>query len=57
MELNTQAIGSGAEEGAFPVGGKDYFMGEPGSARRFAVKVLAAAGVPWKLPPFSWPPT
>ena len=39
------------------VGGKDYFMGEPGSARRFAVKVLAAADVPWKLPPFSWPPT
>lgn len=25
MELNTQAIGSGADEGAFPVGGKDYF--------------------------------
>jgi hypothetical protein len=38
------------------VGGKDYVMGEPGSARRFAVKVLAAAGVPWKLPPFSWAP-
>jgi hypothetical protein len=32
--------------------GKDYVMGAPGSARRFAVKVLAAAGVPWKLPPF-----
>jgi hypothetical protein len=38
------------------VGGKDYVMGGPGSARRFAVQVLAAAGVPWKLPPFSWPP-
>jgi hypothetical protein len=39
------------------VGGKDYVMGEPGSARRFAVTVLTAANVPWKLPPFYWPPT
>jgi hypothetical protein len=48
---------NGCEGTDVTVGGKDYFMGEPGSARRFAVKVLAAAGVPWKLPPFSWPPT
>ncbi len=32
------------------VGGKDYVLGRPGSARRFAAKVLAAAGVRWKLP-------
>jgi hypothetical protein len=37
------------------VSARDYSMGEPGSARRFAVKVLAAAGVPWTLPPFEWP--
>jgi len=37
------------------VGGKDYVLGHPGSARRFAAKVLAAAGVHWKLPPFYWP--
>jgi hypothetical protein len=39
------------------VSAKDYNLGEPGSARRFATKVLKVAGVPWKLPPFQWPPS
>lgn len=37
------------------VGGKDYGLGHPDSARPLAAKVLTAAGVPWKLPPFYWP--
>jgi hypothetical protein len=39
------------------VSAKDYNLGEPGSARRFATKVLKVAGVPWKLPPFQGPPS
>jgi hypothetical protein len=46
---------NGCEGTDVTAGGKEHLMGTPGSARRFAVKVLAAAGVPWKLPPFSWP--
>lgn len=38
------------------VGGKDYSLGHPDSARPLAAKVLKAAGVPWKLPPPYWPP-
>ena len=38
------------------VGGKDYGLGHPDSARPLAAKVLKAAGVPWKLPPPYWPP-
>ena len=37
------------------VGGKDYDLGHPDSARPLAAKVLKAAGAPWKLPPFYWP--
>ncbi len=38
------------------VGAKDYGLGHPDSARPLAAKVLKVAGVPWKLPPFMWPP-
>jgi hypothetical protein len=36
-------------------GAKKYSLGHPDSARPLAAKVLKAAGVPWKLPPFQWP--
>ena len=39
------------------VRGRDYELGHPGSARRFAAKVLKVASVRWKLPPFYWPGT
>ena len=39
------------------VGARDYALGTPDSARPLATKVLKAAGVPWKLPPFMWPPS
>jgi len=39
------------------VGAKDDGLGEYGSARPMAARVLQAAGVAWKLPPFMWPAT
>jgi hypothetical protein len=48
---------NGCEGTYLTVGGKDYTLGHPGSARRFADKVLRVAGVRWKLPPFYWPGT
>jgi hypothetical protein len=38
------------------VGAKGYGLGEPDSARPLATRLLEVAGVPWKLPPFQWPP-
>jgi hypothetical protein len=37
------------------LGAKDYALGNPDSARSLSTKVLKVAGVPWKLPPFTWP--
>jgi hypothetical protein len=37
------------------VGARHYGLGNPDSARPLATRVLAAAGVPWRLPPFTWP--
>lgn len=48
---------NGCEGTYLTVGGKDYVLGHPGSARRFAAKVLRVAEVRWKLPPFYWPGT
>jgi hypothetical protein len=48
-----QLNGCGATD--LTVGGKDYVLGDPDSARPLTAKVLKAAGVPWKLPPFMWP--
>ena len=39
------------------VGAKDYGLGDPESARPLATKLLEVTGVPWKLPPFQWPPS
>jgi hypothetical protein len=40
---------------ALTVGAKENELGLE-SARPLAAKVLEVAGVPWKLPPFQWPP-
>jgi hypothetical protein len=34
------------------IGGKDYVLGHPDSARSLATKVLKAVGLPWTFPPF-----
>jgi hypothetical protein len=34
---------------------KYHSLGEYGSARSMATRVLQVAGVAWKLPPFQWP--
>jgi hypothetical protein len=39
------------------VGAKDYGLGDPESARPLATRLLEVTGVPWKLPPFLWPPS
>jgi hypothetical protein len=46
---------NGCEGTDLTVGAKDYALGEPDSARSLAARVLKAAGVPWTLPPASWP--
>jgi hypothetical protein len=38
------------------VGAKGYSLGHLDSARPLATRLLEVAGVPWKLPPFQWPP-
>jgi hypothetical protein len=40
---------------ALTVGAKEHELGME-SARPLATKVLEVAGVPWRLPPFQWPP-
>jgi hypothetical protein len=45
----------GCEFTDLTVSAKDRTLGEYGSARSMADRVLAAAGVAWKLPPFAWP--
>jgi hypothetical protein len=47
---------SGCEATELTVGGKDYSLGGPDSARQLAARVLEVAGVPWKLPPAQWSP-
>jgi hypothetical protein len=47
---------NGCEGTYLAVGAKDYGLGHPASARSLAAKILKAAGLPWKLPPFMWPP-
>ena len=37
------------------VSAKDHTLGEYGSARSMATRVLQVAGVAWTLPPFQWP--
>jgi len=37
-------------------GTKNYALGDPGSARPLATRLLRVADVSWKLPPFQWPP-
>ena len=46
----------GCEFTDLTVGGKDHPLGEEGSARSVATRVLQDVGVAWKLPPFQWPP-
>ncbi len=45
----------GCEFTDLTVSAKDRTLGEYGSARSMATRVLQAAGVAWKLPPFQWP--
>jgi hypothetical protein len=47
---------NGCEFTELTVGAKDYGLGKYASGRPMAARVLQAAGVPWKLPPFQWPP-
>jgi hypothetical protein len=45
----------GCEFTDLTVSAKDRTLGEYGSARSMAARVLRVAGVAWKLPPFQWP--
>ena len=46
---------NGCEFTDLTVSGKDHGLGEYGSGRSMATRVLQTAGVAWKLPPFQWP--
>jgi hypothetical protein len=45
---------NGCEFTDLTVNGKDHGLGKYGSGRSLATKVLQAADVAWKLPPFQW---
>jgi hypothetical protein len=45
----------GCEFTDLTVSAKDHTLGDYGSARSMAARVLRVAGVAWKLPPFQWP--
>jgi hypothetical protein len=54
--LATAVLGlDGCEFTDLTVSAKDRTLGEYGSARSMATRVLQVAGVAWKLPPFQWP--
>jgi len=54
--LATAILGlDGCEFTDLTVSAKDHALGEYGSARSMATRVLQVAGVAWKLPPFQWP--
>jgi hypothetical protein len=54
--LATAILGlDGCEFTDLTVSAKDRTLGEYGSARSMATRVLQVAGVAWKLPPFQWP--
>jgi hypothetical protein len=54
--LATAILGlDGCEFTDLTVSAKDHTLGEYGSARSMATRVLQVAGVAWKLPPFQWP--
>lgn len=46
---------NGCEFTDLTVSGKNHGLGEYGSGRSMATRVLQTAGVAWKLPPFQWP--
>lgn len=46
----------GCEFTKLTVGAKDHGLGEYASGRSMAARALQVVGVPWKLPPFQWPP-
>jgi hypothetical protein len=54
--LATAILGlDGCELTDLTMSAKDRTLGKYGSARSMATRVLQAAGVAWKLPPFQWP--
>ena len=54
--LATAVLGlDGCEFTDLTVSAKYHFLGDYGSARSMATRVLQVAGVAWKLPPFQWP--
>lgn len=56
--LATAALSlDGCEFTDLAMGGEDYGLGKYGSGRSVATRVLQAADVAWKLPPFQWPLT
>jgi hypothetical protein len=54
--LETAVLGlDGCEFTDLTVSAKYHSLGDYGSARSMATRVLQVAGVAWKLPPFQWP--
>ena len=54
--LATAILGlDGCEFTDLTVSAKYHSLGDYGSARSMATRVLQVAGVAWKLPPFQWP--
>ena len=54
--LATAVLGlDGCEFTDLTVSAEYHSLGEYGSARSMAAKVLQVAGLAWKLPPFAWP--